>query len=212
MTTQSNVSNPIEVAPARPFSWSLALAILALGLILGVTATNLVAAINKSDVAGVPQRVVRDFPARPNLLEVERKAHIAAQANIQRGREAEAARYTSLGLFYAAGSEARGQQATAAEAARYNGLAEFYGANVTSSPLDNALFAYHQSERGRIAVDSHTLAWPPRPAQFYPVQMAVVTLDTIGLSQYHQSEWGHMPQVSEANPDGDIGLMEFSTK
>ncbi|GIK38499.1 MAG: hypothetical protein BroJett011_23320 [Chloroflexota bacterium] len=219
MTTQSNVSNPIEVAPARPFSWPLALAILVLGLILGVFAANLAAAVNKSDAAGVPQRVVRDFPARPNLLELERKTHIAAQANLQRARETETARYTSLGLFYAAGSEAKeqpataaeaarynglaefyaagtevkGQPATAVEAARYNGLAEFYGANVTPSPLNNALFAYHQSERGRISADSHTLAWPSRPTQFYPAQKTMAVL-------------------GEADPDGDIGLMELSTK
>jgi hypothetical protein len=333
MTTQSNVSSPIEVAPVRPLSWPLALAILALGVILGVFAANLAAAINQSDATAVPKRVIRDFAARPNLLELEREAHIATQANIQRGREAEAARYTSLGLFYAAASEAEGQQATtaeaarynglaefyganvtpsaniqrgreaeaarytslglfyaadteaegqpatAAEAARYNGLAEFYGANVTPSPLDNALFVYHQSERGRISADSHTLAWPPRPAQFkptenvvtrldemdlttyhqserehtssailptgghevatdgdiglmefspvthdttlawpprptqfIPVQKTVVLLTEAGLAQYRQSEWGPMSQVSEANPDRDIGLMEFSTK
>lgn len=192
MTTQSNVNRSIEVAPVRSFSWPLALAILALGLVLGVFATNLVAAINKSDAAGVPQRIVRDFPARPNLLELERKTHIATEANIQRVREAEAARYTSLGLFYAAGSEAKAQQAMAAEAARYNRLAEFYRADVTSR-LENALSAYHQSERGRIPADSHTLAWPPRPMQFHLIENGVIRLNKI-------------------TTDGDVGLMEFSTK
>jgi hypothetical protein len=212
MTTQSNVNSPIKAAPAQLFSWPLALAILILGLILGVFAANLAAAINKSDVAGVPERVVRDFPTRPNLLELEKQAHIAAQANAQRARDAEMARYTSMGLFYTAGNEAEEQSAIAVEAARYNCLAEFYGANVTPLPIENALFAYHQSERGRIPAENHTLAWPPRPSQFYPAQKTMVVLAEADLAQYRQSEWGRLPQAGETNPDGDIGLMEFPTK
>jgi hypothetical protein len=212
MTTQSNVSSPIEVAPVRSLNWPLALAILTLGLILGVFAANLAAAINKGDVAAVPERVARDFPARPNLLELEKKAQIATQANAQHAREIETARYTSLGLFYAAGNEAESQRAIAAEATRYNGLAEFYKANVIPSPIEDALFVYHQSERQRIPVESHTLAWPPRPTQFYPTQKTMVVLAGANLAQYHQSEWGRLPQVGEATPDGDMGLMEFPTK
>lgn len=73
-----------------------------------------------------------------------------------RAQAAETARNNSLGLFYAAGNE---QPALAAETARYEGLTEYY--------------------------DSHSLAWPPRPNQFF--------LERNGV---------------ESDPNADIGLME----
>jgi hypothetical protein len=102
---------------------------------------------------------------------------------------------------------------------------------------ETALAAYHQSEREytsnailptmghEVAADADiglmefspvthdtTLAWPPRPTQFIPVQTTVAPLTEAGLAEYHQSEWGHISQAAPANPDGDVGLMEFSTK
>lgn len=252
MTTQSNVSNPVEVAPAQPFNWPLALAILALGLILGSLATNLAILPRSSQVSVAPKLISQDSSISPNMVEVENKANIATgvkkqraleaeaaryngiatQAETQRALDAEAARYNSMGLFYAGGKEAERQQAIAAEAARYSGMAtqaetqraleaeaarytglvEFYGGNVTPSASETLLSIYHQSEWTHIPNESHTLAWPPRPTQFHPVENVGTRLDEIALSTYHQSEWGHKPQAVEAKTDGDIGLMEFPTK
>src|SRR5688500_16659281 len=44
----------------------------------------------------------------------------------QRAIEAEAARYTGLGMFYAARNEANGQRGIEAETARYSAMAKFY--------------------------------------------------------------------------------------
>jgi len=220
MTTQSKVSNPIEAGPVRQFSWPLALVILALGVLLGVFASNIAAIVSKTEVASAPERISRDFPARPNLLELEKKAIIAAEINEQRALAAETARYTSLGLFYAAGNE---QPALAAEIARYEGLGEFYGVE------GNALAVYHQSERAFVPIvtghdreyglarfdipgnETRPLAWPPRPTQFHPIENVVTPFQGNALAAYHNGEWGRPSQVIETGADGDIGLMEFFT-
>lgn len=137
MTTQSNVSSPIEVAPERQFSWLLALVILALGILLGILGSNMTAIVGKADVSNVAEQTSRDFPPRPNMLELEKRTIVADAA---RAQAAETARYNSLGLFYAAG-----KPALAAETARYEGLTEYYGA----------------------VAEPRSLAWPPRPNQFF---------------------------------------------
>ena len=96
MTHQSKISSSIEIARWRQVSRPVALAILVLGLMVGVFATQLSTAENNNEV------------------------------NRQRAIEAEAARYTSLGMFYAAGNEANTQPAIEAEAARYADMAKFY--------------------------------------------------------------------------------------
>jgi hypothetical protein len=100
MTTQTKLSNPIEAAHEprvkQHLSLPVALAILVLGFLIGVFAFQLSSTANNNEV------------------------------NRQRAIEAEAARYTSLGMFYAAGNEANTQPAIEAEAARYADMAKFY--------------------------------------------------------------------------------------
>jgi hypothetical protein len=125
---------------------------------------------------------------------------IATETQQERAMQAETARYTSLGLFYAAGAE---QSALAAQTARYEGLAEFYGANTQRAIA--AEMARYKGLGEFYGVEENTLAWPPRPTQLHPVENTVMSLD--GLAVYHQSEWGSTP--IKANTDGDKGLMEF---
>jgi hypothetical protein len=185
MTTKIEVV-PVTIVKPR-FSWPLALAILALGLIVAVFAATL--PTTAARIAGQP---------------VERN-----QASRQQAIEADATRYTSLGLFYTAGNEASPQQAIEADAARYNSMAEFYGAGT----------------------GPQSLARPPRPAQFQPSEWGrtlgtvlpiaeteinadqdiglmeffvakngiVVPATDNALTEYHQSEWGRIPSgVSRA--------------
>ncbi|HXV98267.1 MAG TPA: hypothetical protein VEC93_07580 [Anaerolineae bacterium] len=89
-------------------------------------------------------------------------------------------------------------------------------------------------------VESHPLAWPPRPTQLYSAENVGVSLDENALAIYHQSEWGRTPSTvvpmaedplakyhqsewgralrpilpiveDKANADQDIGLMEVFT-
>ncbi len=165
MTMQSKVSSPIEVTPTQPFSWLLALAILILGIVLGILATNLSTAMNKTDVTDSPARLSRDFPVRPNLLELEKRTYIVPQNALK----AESARYSSLGLFYAAGREAQTQRAITAEAARYNGLAKSILPAASAVNLPHHDREYGLAALGKAEPETHTLAWPPRPSQFVPL-------------------------------------------
>ncbi|GAB4462305.1 MAG: hypothetical protein Fur0044_53840 [Anaerolineae bacterium] len=179
MTTQSNVSSPIEVAPVRQFSWPLALVILALGVILGILGSNMTAVVGQAEVADVAEQTGRDFPIRPNLLELEKRTIMADAA---RAQTAEAARYNSLGLFYAAGNE---QPALAAETARYKGLADYYEADRQPAlAAETARYEGMTEYYGAVA-EPRSLAWPPRPNQFF--------LKKNGI---------------ESDPNADIGLME----
>lgn len=220
MTTQSKISSPIEVQRGRQFSWPLALVILVLGIIVGVIASNLSVIVGKGDAVNTPAHVSRNFPARPNLFELEKQALLASQAR-ERALAAEAARYTSLGLFYtspramaaesarytnlgllyAAADKAITPDAVAAESARYNGLSDFYGA--TSVPQHDR--EYGLAAFGSTKTETRTLAWPPRPTQFQPIES--MTLNENALTTYRQSEWGLVPNKTDAN--SDIGLMEY---
>jgi hypothetical protein len=243
MTTQSKISSPVEVAHERKLSWLLAMGILLVGIVLGVFASNLSAIASKIGISGAPVGEISNF-----VPQLEKQAIIAGETQVERVRQAEAARYTSLGQYYAAGNEANVQRAIVADSARYNGLAEYYRAvsgpqslawpprpaqfqptEISTVSLDeNALAAYHQSEWsyaiveagvpqhdreyglaafGPIEIKDHTLAWPPRPAQFQPAEISTVSLDENALAAYHQSEWGLASE--KADTDRDIGLMEF---
>jgi hypothetical protein len=61
--------------------------------------------------------------------------------------------------------------ATEVEAARSNDLVDFY----------------------RVKDGPGALAWPPRPMQFHIAEKAGVRLDENALAEYHQSEWGRIP-------------------
>lgn len=186
MTIQSNI-NSAEVASQRQFSWPLALVILILGIVLGVFASNLTALANKTEVAAVPEPISREVPARPNLLELEKQT---IGADTARAQAAEAARYNSLGLFYAAGNE---QPALAAETARYTGLADHYKAD-----RQTALAAETARYEGLTEYyDSHSLAWPPRPVQFHSAGNTEMNLNP------------HVPHSGMVNADSDRGLMDF---
>lgn len=192
MTIQSNI-NSVEVASQRQFSWPLALAILVLGIVLGVFASLLV---HKTEVAAAPEQISRE---------------VSGSVDTARTQAAEAARYNSLGLFYAAGN---GQPALAVETARYEGLADYYGVErqsalaaetaryegLAEADRQPALVAEIARYEGLTEYyDSHSLAWPPRPTQFHNAGNAGMNLD---------------PQVvhhpGTLNADSDLGLMDFS--
>jgi|GEM_PF-5305328 len=179
MTTQSNISSPIEAVPVRQFSWPLALVILALGILLGILGSNMTTVVGQAEVADVAEQTGRDFPTRPNLLELEKRTIVVDAA---RAQAAEAARYNSLGLFYAADNE---QPALGAETARYKGLADYYEADL--QPAMTAETARYEglAEYYGAAVVSRSLAWPPRPNQLFLAKNGV-----------------------ESGPNADIGLME----
>jgi hypothetical protein len=126
----------------------------------------------------------------------------------EQAREAEAARYSSLGLYYKAGNEATTQAAVTTESARYSGLAEFYGVENRSEAAIAADSARYSglAEFYGVKPGVGSLAWPPRPAQFKPIEeSAVIPADALVV--YHQSEWGLA--LNKTDADGDIGLMEF---
>jgi hypothetical protein len=225
MTSQTTLKDSIEGAQApvikQHFSLPLAIALLALGMILGVFATTLTTAKTEPGEPNSARRIDRDFPARPDLVELEMRAI-----------KAEAERYTSLGLFYAVGNGAEAQRAIGAEAARYNGLTEFFMAKngQKQAAIQAEIARYNgltdfygantqraiQAETARYngladfygaMVASTSLAWPPRPAHFYPAENALVV--------YHQSEWGRLtrPVMSAAETikhDREYGLAAFS--
>jgi hypothetical protein len=226
MTTQTKLNDPIEGVQTpvieQHFSLPLALALLVLGVILGVFATNLTTANTELSEPNSAGRIARDFSARPDLVELEMRAI-----------KAEAERYTSLGLFYAAGDEAKAQRALGAEAARYNGLAEFfiakngengqraieaeiarynglmdyYGANTqraisAEAARYNGLAGFYGAE-----ADPTSLAWPPRPAHFYFAENIKHDRE-YGLAAFSATP---RETSSVTGTDGDIGLMEFAT-
>lgn len=182
MTIQSNVSNQSEVI--RQISWPLALFILGLGVLLGILGSNIAAVANGTGVAAaIPGQTSQAVPVRAQV--------------------ADAARYSSQGLFYAAGN---GQPAISAETARYEGLADYYGIDRQPISAETARYEgladYYRTDREPAlaaetdryeglteyygaAADSHSLAWPPRPNQFF--------LEKNGV---------------ETDPNADIGLME----
>lgn len=197
MTTQNKISSPLPIVEERKFSWTLALIILVVGIALGVVASNLVAMVDNIEVSAAPQRVARrEFAPRADLADLEMQAYLARE----QARQTEAARYGSMGLYYKAGDEAAAQSAITAESARYSGLVEYYKAQ----PGSETRVLEHDREYGlaafgSAAIETHPLAWPPRPVQFKPAE------DT--LAAYHQSEWGLI--LNKADVKGDIGLMEF---
>ncbi|MCL4296983.1 MAG: hypothetical protein KJ077_14695 [Anaerolineae bacterium] len=166
MTHQSKLSSPMEIAHEpivkQHLSLPLALAILALGLMVGVFATQLSTAENNNEV------------------------------NRQRTIEAEAARYTSLGMFYAAGNEAQAERVIEAEAARYADMAKFYLDQAKAQHAIEAdaaryrglaeLYLPENAANGQRALEAESarysgmaefyltenLAWPSRPTQFQP--------------------------------------------
>lgn len=142
MTHQSKLSSPMEIAHEpivkQHLSLPLALAILALGLMVGVFATQLSTAENNNEV------------------------------NRQRAIEAEAARYTGLGMFYVAGNEAQAEHVIEAEAARYRGLAELYLPENAANG-QRALEAESARYSGMAEFYlTENLAWPSQPTQFQP--------------------------------------------
>jgi hypothetical protein len=198
MTTQSNISSPIEAVPVRQFSWPLALVILALGILLGILGSNMTAVVGQAEVADVAEQTGRDFPTRPNLLELEKQTIVADAA---RAQAAESARYNSLGLFYAAGNE---QPALGAETARYNGLADYYETDWQSAIVAETARYEGMTEYYGAAAVSRSLAWPSRPTQFHGVEI-----------QPRSLAWPPRPNQFflekngvESDPNADIGLME----
>ena len=89
------------------------------------------------------------------------------KANLQRGRAADAARYTAMAVNYTAQKGAILQRGREADAARYTAMARSYEALAT--------------------VD---LSWPPRPDFSVLIAKPVipVTGSAAGLAIYHQSE------------------------
>lgn len=185
MTTQSKVSSLIEVAPQHHFSWPMTLAILMLGLLLGVLASNLFIA-STIGVSEAPQRV------RPNLTDLAKEDALT----VYRQSERTLVPYTSLHL-------------------NEEGLAQYHqsewgnradmSVSITANEINTR---QHDREYGLAAfgvtgTETRILAWPPRPTLFYPVEAEA------GLAVYHQSEWGLA--LNKAEADEDIGLMEFSS-
>jgi hypothetical protein len=226
MTTQTKLNDSIEGVQTpvikQHFSWPLALALLALGVILGVFATTLTTAKTETGEPNSAGRIARDFPARPDLVELEMRAI-----------KAEAERYTSLGLFYAAGDEAKTQRAISAEVARYHGLAEFFmakngenGQRAIEAEIAryNGLMDYYGANAQRAIsaeaarynglagfygakADPTLLAWPPRPAHFY-------SAENVGHDrEYGLAAFSVTPRETSSvtGTNGDIGLMEFVT-
>jgi hypothetical protein len=57
------------------------------------------------------------------------------RASLQRGREADAARYTAMAKYYTAKDGADLQRGRDADAARYTAMAEYYAASQTSTAV-----------------------------------------------------------------------------
>jgi hypothetical protein len=164
MTTQTKLSNPIEIAHEpivkQHLSLPLALAILALGLMVGVFATQLSTAENNNEVNR--QRAIEAEAARYTSLGMFYAA--GNEANTQPAIEAEAARYADMAKFYL--DQAKAQRAIEAEAARYSGLAEFYlPENAANGQRAIEAEAARYSGMAEFYL-TENLAWPPRPTQF----------------------------------------------
>jgi hypothetical protein len=203
MTIQTKLSNPTEIVQEpmvkRYFSQALvAIASLIIGLILGIFVTNLTTAATEIGLQPVAERAAPTYSRGPTLAEYT-AAITENKANVRHAIEAETARYTSLGLFYAAGNEANVQRGIEAEAARYSAMAKFYltedEANVQrASEAETArytglatLYTEENEISGQPGLEAeaarynglvkfygakdgtNSLAWPPRPTQFHIV-------------------------------------------
>ena len=107
MSFQSKTAGSGEAGAETQSIWTLILAVLAMGIL--VIASHLT--IKGDDyivVVTIPNRVVREFPARPDLLELEKVAYLARLLKQERALTAEAERYGGLGLFYEVGNETEG--------------------------------------------------------------------------------------------------------
>ena len=106
MSPQSKIASASEAGAEAQSVWALILAVLAMGIL--VVTSHLTIRGNDYTVVEIPKRVVREFPARPDLLELEMEAYFVRQAKQERALAAEAERYSGLGLFYGVGNETEG--------------------------------------------------------------------------------------------------------
>jgi hypothetical protein len=109
MSIQHKIAGSGEGGAEAQSVWGLILAVLAMGIL--VTTSNLTIQGDAIELVAIPNRVVREFPGRPNLLELEKAAYLARLLKQERALAAEAERYSSLGRFYGVRSEIEGQQA-----------------------------------------------------------------------------------------------------
>jgi hypothetical protein len=109
MSIQPKTAGSGEVGVEPQSVWTLILAVLAMGIL--VVTSNLTIKGDFIEVVEFPERVVREFPGRPNLLEWERNVYFIRQAKQERALAAEAGRYSSLGQFYGVGPEVEEKQA-----------------------------------------------------------------------------------------------------
>jgi hypothetical protein len=108
MSIQHKIAGSGEVGAESQSGWALILAVLAIGIL--VVTSQLTIRGDYIVLVEAPGRVVREFPGRPNLLELEKTAFLARLLQQERALAAASERYSSLGLFYGAENEALGQQ------------------------------------------------------------------------------------------------------
>jgi hypothetical protein len=109
MSLQSKTAGSGEVSAESQSIWALILAVLAMGILV-VTSQLTIRGDDYTVLVKIPERVVREFPARPDLLELEKAAYLVRLLKQERALAAEAERYSGLGLFHGAGNGAMGQQ------------------------------------------------------------------------------------------------------
>ncbi len=99
---------------------------------LVVSAFSLVTITNENNRANL-QRGREADAARYNAMA---KYYTAEEgADLQRGREADAARYTAMAGYYTAEEGADLQRGREADAARYTAMADYYAASQTSTAV-----------------------------------------------------------------------------
>ena len=109
MSPQSKIASSSEAGAEAQSVWALILAVLAMGIL--VVSSHLTIRGNDYTVmVAIPKRMVREFPARPDLLELEMEAYFVRQAKQERALAAETKRYSGLGLFHGGGNGTGGQQ------------------------------------------------------------------------------------------------------
>lgn len=109
MSIQHKIAGSGEGGAESQSVWLLILAVLAMGVL--VVTSNLTIQGDPIELMEISSRVVREFPGRPNLLELDKAAYLAHLLKQKRALAAEAERYSSLGQLYKVRSEVGRQQA-----------------------------------------------------------------------------------------------------
>jgi hypothetical protein len=109
MALQTKTASSSEAGAESQSIWALILAVLAMGILV-VSSHLTIRGNDYSVVVAIPKRMVREFPARPDLLELEKAAYLVRLLKQERALAAEAERYSGLGLFHGVGNGTEGQQ------------------------------------------------------------------------------------------------------